>query len=232
MAGRVSQSRILMEVEQLFVRRGGREVLHGVSFCVPGGELLGVIGPNGAGKTTLLECMAGVLPSTRGTIRGAREELFYLPDGIRPWPEQTVEWTIAMIANAFGCEASFEIAKELDLLPLMQQRVKSLSKGEAKRLGIALALATPRPLLLLDEPFDGLDLRQTRALSNLLRRIVAKEQRTLVLSIHQLSDAARVCDRFLLLDHGRLVAAGTLDELRVRSGSPERELEEIFLALT
>jgi ABC-type multidrug transport system ATPase subunit len=89
----------------------------------------------------------------------------------------------------------------------------------------------PRPLLLLDEPFDGLDLRQTRHIISLLRRTVA-QGRTLVLSIHQLSDAARVCDRFLLLDHGRSIAAGTLEELVTQTGTGADSLEEVFLALT
>ncbi|MBV8543984.1 MAG: ABC transporter ATP-binding protein, partial [Acidobacteria bacterium] len=116
---------------------------------------------------------------------------------------------------------------DLDLVALQHATVKSLSKGEAKRLDIAIGLAAPRTVLLLDEPFDGLDLRQTRQVMEVLRRDAANG-RTLVLSIHQLSDAARVCDRFLLLDHGRSVAEGTLDELTSGVGG----LEEVFLALT
>jgi len=103
-------------------------------------------------------------------------------------------------------------------------RVGTLSKGEAKRLGLALGLTVPRPVLLLDEPFDGLDLRQARQAMDVLRRDAA-DGRTLVLSIHQLTDAARVCDRFLLLNAGRSVAEGTLAEL---GGN----LEEVFLART
>ena len=95
---------------------------------------------------------------------------------------------------------------------------------EAKRLGLALGLMVPRPVLLLDEPFDGLDLRQARQAMDVLRRDAARG-RTMVLSIHQLTDAARVCDRFLLLNGGRSVAEGTLAEL---GGN----LEEAFLALT
>jgi len=114
--------------------------------------------------------------------------------------------------------------EELDLARLLDAPTGTLSKGEAKRLDLALGLVVPRPVLLLDEPFDGLDLRQTRQAMELLRRDAAGG-RTLVLSIHQLTDAARVCDRFLLLDHGRSVAEGTLEEL---GGG----LEEVFLALT
>src|SRR5207253_8396832 len=89
-----------------------------------------------------------------------------------------------------------ELVNDLDLRPLLKQKVKSLSKGEAKRLDLAMGLIAPHDVVLLDEPFDGLDLRQTRQVMSLLRAA----GRTLVLSIHQLNDAARVCDRFLLLD--------------------------------
>ena len=96
----------------------------------------------------------------------------------------------------------------------------SLSKGELKRTLLALGLLTPQPLLLLDEPFDGLDLRQTLEVMTLLRDHAASG-RTLMLSIHQLGDAARVCDRLVLLSAGSVVGEGTLDDLRIRSGKPQ-----------
>jgi ABC-2 type transport system ATP-binding protein len=218
----------LLRVSRLSARRGGRDVLTDVSFTVHANEILGVIGPNGAGKTTLFECVAGVLPCT--PAREATDDIFYLPDAIRPWPDQSVRWTIELVARVFGGSVDESLYEELDLVRLLKQRVGSLSKGEAKRAGIALALSVPRPILFLDEPFEGLDLRQTRQVAALLRRRAAAG-RTLVLSIHQLTDAARVCDRFLLLDHGRSVAEGTLDELTSRAGAAGG-LEEVFLALT
>ena len=96
---------------------------------------------------------------------------------------------------------------------------------------LALGLLTPHPVLLMDEPFDGFDLRQTREVMALLRR-VAEEGRTLVLAIHQLADAERVCDRFVLLASGSVRGAGTLDELRTQTQLPSAGLEELFLALT
>jgi ABC-type multidrug transport system ATPase subunit len=118
--------------------------------------------------------------------------------------------------------------------------VRSLSKGERKRFLIALGLLAPEPLLLLDEPFDGLDLRQTREATALLRAEAAgaagvegRDRRTLFLSIHQLADAARACDRFVLLADGRVAGEGTLAELRGRAGLAESDgMEEVFLALT
>ena len=209
----------VLRVSRLSARRGRREVLRDVSFSVLDREILGVIGPNGAGKTTLFECVAGVLPRTSGTVEG--EPLFYVPDAIRPWPDQTVRWTLELNARMFGARVDASLLDALDLTQLLDQTTASLSKGEAKRLNIAHGLSVPRPILFLDEPFDGLDFRQTRHAIDMLK----SAQRTLVLSIHQLSDAARVCDRFLLLDNGRVVGDGTLEEL---GGN----LEEAFLART
>ena len=202
----------MITIANLTAIRGGRRILDDVSFDVRPGEILGVIGPNGAGKTTLFECIAGLQPITSGTIdRG--EGLFYMPDGVKPWPDQTVRWTLDIFSKMYGRQTGVSVLHE-------NQKVSSLSKGETKRLDIALALITPHPVLFLDEPFDGLDLRQVRATMELLRSV----KRTLVLSIHQLQDAARICDRLLLLDHGRVIATGTPAELG--------DIEEAFLALT
>lgn len=216
-----------LAVAQLSARRGTRQVLTDVSFTARAGEILGVIGPNGAGKTTLFECVAGLLPFDSGTVDN--DPLFYVPDAIRPWPDQTVRWTLELTSRMFEARLDETLLVDLDLVALQHATVKSLSKGEAKRLDIAVGLAVPRTVLLLDEPFDGLDLRQTRQVMEVLRRDAANG-RTLVLSIHQLSDAARACDRFLLLDHGRSVAEGTLDELTAKTHAPT--IEEVFLALT
>jgi ABC-2 type transport system ATP-binding protein len=106
-----------------------------------------------------------------------------------------------------------------------------LSKGYGRRLLLALALLTPHPLVMMDEPFDGFDLRQTRNIMGVLREVAASG-RTLVLAIHQLGDAARVCDRFVLLAEGRVRGAGTMAELRTQTGNQAAGLEDIFLALT
>ncbi|MFL6246427.1 MAG: ATP-binding cassette domain-containing protein [Thermoanaerobaculia bacterium] len=203
----------LLEVKGLTADRGGRRILDDISFHANAREILGIIGPNGAGKTTLFECIAGLQPVTRGTVSGVPR--FYMPDAIRPWPDQTVAWTLRTMSRG-----SFAWLPELDLEHLGTQRVASLSKGETKRMNVALALLAPHPVLLLDEPFDGLDVRQTRNTMALLRRI----ERTLILSIHQLTDAAKICDRVLLLNAGQVVAEGTPRELG--------DLEELFLART
>jgi len=124
-----------------------------------------------------------------------------------------------------------DIVAAVGLGPVLVKRVQSLSKGYNHRLIIALGLITPHPILLMDEPFDGFDLRQTRDMMAVLRRTAAGG-RTLLLSIHQLRDAEAVCDRFVLLADGRICGIGTLEELRARTGRPTANLEDIFLALT
>jgi ABC-type multidrug transport system ATPase subunit len=236
----------LLTVNGLSKKFGARAVLQNVSFSVRRGEVLGLIGPNGAGKTTLFECLAGVLPGDGGAISRDKQALapaqrksalFYMPDGVTPWGEQSVDWALGFFERLYGSPVkAAELLNTLKLENLRHARIGSLSKGERKRLLLALGLLTPQPLLMLDEPFDGLDLRQTRDVMALLRN-QAGRGRTLMLSIHQLVDAARVCDRLILLSDGRVVGEGTIDELRAQAnlsdgGPPEAGLEEIFLALT
>lgn len=217
-------------------------VLQDVNFSVNPGEVFGLIGPNGAGKTTLFECLAGLMPADAGTVSiqnqkiGAsqrKKKLFYLPDGILPWAGQTVRQALNFFAGIYGRSDSkiSELTNALKLENLKNSRIGSLSKGERKRLLLALGLLTNQELMLLDEPFDGLDLRQTRDVMALLRE-QALQGRTLVLSIHQLVDAARVCDRLVLLSAGRVVGEGSIPELQAQAHIPEGTLEEIFLALT
>jgi ABC-2 type transport system ATP-binding protein len=236
----------LLTVNGLYKQFGARAVLRKVSFSVRQGEVLGLIGPNGAGKTTLFECLAGLLPSDGGVINRnkqvidpaqRKDALYYMPDGVTPWAQQSVNWALGFFERLYTTPVkATELLDALKLESLRHARIGSLSKGERKRLLLALGLLTPQPLLMLDEPFDGLDLRQTRDVMALFRRQVERG-RTLMLSIHQLVDAARVCDRLILLSDGRVVGEGTIDELRAQANLsdgrlPEAGLEDIFLALT
>ena len=232
----------LLRVAGLAKRYGEQNALAAVSFDVRAGEVLGLIGPNGAGKTTLLEALAGLIPVEAGELmwRGAptpsierRDIMFYLPDGLRPWDDELVPRVLTFFAAVHG-RTEREVAETIGsvgLAPVLRKRVHALSKGYARRLMLALALLTPQPLLLMDEPFDGFDLRQTRDVMGLIRRVAASG-RTLVLAIHQLADAERVCDRFVLLADGAVRGAGTLDELRGQTKLMTASLEDIFLALT
>jgi len=253
---------LVLQVTGLTKRYGRLTALSDVSFVIRQGEVLGLIGPNGSGKTTLFECLGGVLPADGGRVQGdgrvldAHERsatMFYLPDGIAPWPTQTVRWALDFTVGFFGTPVGppeggphvltvgsgfsrtvTEVVRDLDLEPLLDSPIGTLSKGQRKRALLAIGLLTPQPVLLADEPFDGLDLRQSRDVARTLRAHAATG-RTLVLSIHQITDAARVCDRFVLLSGGRVRGEGTFDELSevaAAHGAPAADLEEVFLALT
>jgi ABC-2 type transport system ATP-binding protein len=217
------------------------------SFTINQGEVLGLVGPNGAGKTTLLECIAGVMPATSGelvrdgravSLRDRASLLFYLPEAISPWPSQTVDWALDYATGFFGGDPAGRgaVIEALQLAPLLRSRIGTLSKGQRRRAALAVSLLTPQPLLIADEPFEGLDLRQSRDVAAVLRAHAAAG-RTLLLSIHQIQDAARVCDRLVLLSAGRVRGEGTIRELAdlvaSRTNQPKPAgLEEVVLALT
>jgi ABC-2 type transport system ATP-binding protein len=222
---------------------GDQQALADVSFDLGSGEILGLIGANGAGKTTLLECVAGLLSTDAGEVRWRgtplpparrKERLFYVPEFILPYPDQTAAEVLRFFREAYRQSPSRleQLVRVLGMEPALEKSVGTLSKGYRRRFLLALGLLSPRPVLLMDEPFDGFDLRQTREVMNLLRQ-EAVGGRTLVLSIHQLGDAQRVCDRLVLLSGGRVIGIGTLAELTAAAGLLiGTDLEEVFLALT
>jgi len=211
-------------------------------FDIPRGKLISVFGPNGCGKSTLINMIAGLVPADAGEVRwqgaplppaGRKERLFYLPEAISPYPDQTIAKILNFFRAVYRQSPSRleHLVCALGLEPALAKPVGALSKGYRRRFLLALGLLAPRPMLLMDEPFDGFDLRQTREVMNLLRS-EGVNGRTLVLSIHQLGDAQRVCDRLVLLSGGRVMGVGTLTELTASARLPiGTDLEEVFLAL-
>ena len=239
---------MLLEIVELTKRFGGLSAVSDVSFSIASGEIVGIFGPNGSGKTTLFECLGGVLPLDGGAVvrdgrpltdRERAATVFYLPDAIAPWPAQSVRWAIDYTLGLFNGRADLrdEVVRRLDIHPFLDQAIGSLSKGQRKRALLAIGLLMPHPVLMADEPFDGLDLRQSRDVAQTLRSF-ASAGRTMFLSIHQIKDASRVCDRFVLLSGGRARGEGTIRELAAlaasQPGAPaaDDDLEEVFLALT
>jgi ABC-2 type transport system ATP-binding protein len=236
----------LVDVRGLTKGYGRLAALSGASLSVRQGEVLGLIGPNGSGKITLFECLAGVLPADAGPcastgIRCRRAPVAHIfsmvpmrlrrglhkpSDGRSISPSATsAGLRIGGTRSSIGWHWASSLARR-----------SGPCRGERNRAVLAVGLLTPHPVLLIDEPFDGLDLRQSRDLAVTLRGHAA-EGRTLFLSVHQISDAARLCDRFVLLSAGVGRGEGTLDELAALVKGPlppakTRDLEEIVLALT
>jgi ABC-2 type transport system ATP-binding protein len=231
-----------LRVTELTKRYGEERAINDVTFSARSGEVLGIIGPNGAGKTTLLETLVGLLPAETGEVfwngealpaSRRRDALFYLPDGVRPYRDEATSEVISFFAAVYrrSKAQTADTIASVSLGPVLHKRVIALSKGYNRRLLLALALLAPHPVLLMDEPFDGFDLRQTREVAGLLRSHAVRG-RTFILAVHQLIDAERVCDRLLLLAEGQVRGIGTLNELRAQASLPAGSLEDIFLALT
>src|SRR5262249_10378346 len=160
------------------------------------------------------EAMAGLLPADAGVVSWQsrpiprarrREVMFYVPDGIRPYADQQVARGLSFLAGGYGRsrDSTASVIAMVGLPTVPAQRVASLGKGFNRRLRLALGFLAPHPLLLMDEPFDGFDLKQAREMMQALRQEAARG-RTLLLSIHQLADAERICDRFVLLAAGQV----------------------------
>src|SRR5262245_39344174 len=175
------QAPIVLQVTALTKRYGDQVALADIALTVRAGEVLGLIGPNGAGKTTLLEALAGVLPADSAAMlwRGQplpparrRDVIFYLPDGLRPYGDQPVTRVLAFFAGVYRRSPAHmaDVVAAVGLAPVLAKRVQALSKGYSRRLMLAVGLLTPQPLLLMDEPFDGFDLRSTREIMGVLRQ--------------------------------------------------------------
>ncbi len=235
-------SQAILQVTNISKNFGEIQALADVSFSIQPNEILGLIGPNGSGKTTLLEGITGFIPLDNGKVMHEgktipiprrRKKMFYLPDGIVPYPEMSVFYVLNFFRRLFQRENKqlITVTEQLELDSVLHKKVTTLSKGYNRRYLLAIALLSPQKLLILDEPFDGLDLKQMLGVMEILKETCASG-RSLLLSIHQLSDAERICNRFILLDGGKLLAKGTLEELRSQAGITRGGLEEVFLALT
>ncbi len=219
-----------------------------VGFSVGAGEIVGLLGPNGAGKTTILRCIAGIVQPTHGRIviagadlardeLRAKSALGFVPEVPNPYELLTVWEHLAFIARVFGRLAGFPERAEalLHRLSLAEKRdelVLTLSKGMKQKLTIACALIHEPPVILLDEPIIGVDPRGQREVTALLQEAQAAG-RAVLISTHILSTAQELCDDILILHRGRILAGGTLSELRARANAADdRSLEDLFLDLT
>ena len=212
---------------------GALQAVTGVSLQAREGEILGLLGHNGAGKTTLMKLMLGLAMPSAGTVRvlgqsavgkhawSLRRCLGYLPENVAFYGELTGREVLGYFARLKGCDARERDAllDRVGLAPAAGRRVRTYSKGMRQRLGFAQALLGRPRLLFLDEPTVGLDPIATRDFYATLDKLRAQGT-TILLSSHALSGIERHVDRVAILDRGRLLATGTMDELRRRSGLP------------
>lgn len=242
-AGGTALADALIEIERLTKRFGAFTAVDDVSFSVRRGEVLGFLGPNGAGKSTTMRMLAGFMPPTAGTARicgadildrpvEAKRNLGFLPEGAPTYPEMTVTGFLefcARIRGFRGSEADDRVAGAMAMTQLAGVRlqpVETLSKGFKRRVGLAQALLHDPPVLVLDEPTDGLDPNQKHEVRALIRRMAP--EKAIVISTHILEEVDAVCTRAVIIARGRVVVDAPPAALE-RDG---RSLEEVFRALT
>lgn len=216
------------------------QAVNGVSFSVEQGTIVGLIGPNGAGKSTIIQCLLGLLHPDQGTIsvfgkaprsRDVQRRIGYLSEEFETYSFLTAEEVLRFLGGLSGRSDAAAQARIEDVLNLVGlsgeggNKVQSFSKGMNQRLGMAQALLHDPELLILDEPFTGLDPEGRRRIIDLLLE-KGENGTTVFFSSHILADIERLCDRILIIDQGEVVQAGTLDDLL----QPEWDtLEELYM---
>ncbi|MCE9594093.1 MAG: ABC transporter ATP-binding protein [Planctomycetes bacterium] len=226
---------------------GDRVALRGFTLEIRSGEVLGLVGPNGAGKTTALRCLVGLHAADSGAVRvdgidvvsrplEARRKLAFVPDGAPLYANLSAKAHLALVARLHGLDEvtlaaeSTRLLAAFDLADRGDDPVGAFSRGMRQKAALACALIARPKLLVLDEPLEGLDAPTTAMVKELLRAWANRGGAVLYTS-HLLDVVERVCDRIAVLYQGELVASGTLDELRARSGD-EGTLEQVFQTLT
>jgi sodium transport system ATP-binding protein len=224
-------------------KRGPIRAVDGVSFSCGPGQILGLLGANGAGKTTTLRMLATLLEPSSGTasINGydvrtapgqARASVGFLSGSAAPYGRLTARETVEYFGRLNGMEESDlqpridEIFRELDMTDFAKGRCDRLSTGQRQRVSIARAIVHRPPTMIFDEPTSGLDVMAARSIVRFIERC-RSDGLAVVLSTHIMTEAERLCDEIAIIHHGRIVAHGTLAELKERSGLAD--LESIFL---
>jgi ABC-2 type transport system ATP-binding protein len=236
----------VFEVEGLVKRFSGVHVLHGVSFRVAPGEILGYLGPNGSGKSTTIKIVVGLLEPTLGAVRlnglaaaedpvAFRRQLGYVPEEPYIYTHLTAPEYLELVGrlrNIADARLQTQISRLLDLLdltPALGAPMTTFSKGMRQRVLLAAALLHDPHLLILDEPFSGLDVSASFLLVAVLRAL-ARRGKTILLSSHRMDLVETLCGRIVILHRGRIVAEGTPDELRLQRHS--ESLNEVFALVT
>ena len=222
----------MIKVSNLRKTFGTKAAVDGVSFSVAKGEILGFLGPNGAGKSTTMRIITGFLPPTSGEARvgdfdveehpvEAKRLVGYLPENAPCYSDMTVTGFLRFCGEARGLrgaalkEAVDRAVSTCFLGPVVHQSIDTLSKGYKHRTCLAQAILHDPPVLVLDEPTDGLDPNQKHEVRSLIRRM--GKDKAIIFSTHILEEVEAVCTRAIIIDRGRIVANGTPGELKGRA---------------
>ncbi|MFP4599878.1 MAG: ABC transporter ATP-binding protein [Persicimonas sp.] len=239
----------IVRLEQLVKMYGDFTAVDHIELDVPYGQVFGVLGPNGAGKTTTLRMITGLLKQTSGriTIDGhdmeaesveAKKVTGFIPDRPYVYDKLTAFEYLRFIGGLYQMPAAQIASRMREMLDLFELNewgdslIESFSHGMKQRLVFAGALLPNPRLLVVDEPMVGLDPKGHRLVKNLFKELAHDHGMTVLLSTHTLEVAEEVCDQIVIVNHGNIIARGTLSELRVESGEDDGTLEQVFLRLT
>jgi len=228
----------MIEVHELRKAYGSEVAVDGVSFTAQPGEVFGLLGPNGAGKSTSIGCISGLLKPTSGSIRvnghdiesdgrAAREKLGVVPQEIALYDELTAVENLRFwggawrLSGAALVKRTAEVLERVGLSDRAKSRVETMSGGMQRRLNFACGILHEPRVLLLDEPTAGVDPQSRLRILELVREEAARGTCVLY-TTHYMEEAESLCDRLMIVDHGRAIASGTLNELHAEMG--ERDL--------
>ena len=237
----------MIQVESLTKLYGDFVAVNGLSLTVRPGEVMGLVGPNGAGKTTTLRCMAGIIPSTKGTVQicghdiakepiAAKKRLAFFTDEPRLFDYLTVWQHLNFVARIYQVANYEQIAKplleELEIADKADKLPGELSRGMKQKLAIACGLLHSPKVICFDEPLTGLDpLGIRRMKDSILKR--ARDGAAIIVSSHLLHLVQEICSHLLILKKGQKVIDGTLADIKQKFATqPDANLEEIFFQAT
>ena len=216
-----------IEVNHIFKTYGNRAAVDDVSFDVNQGEIFGLIGPNGAGKTTTIRMMMDIIKPDSGDIKvmgeklndASKNKIGYLPEERGLYKKMSVMDTIIYFASLKGVDSQLarqrgeELLKRADLLPHRHKRIEELSRGMSQLIQVIITVIHEPDLIILDEPFSGLDPVNTQLLKDLIRDLKNKGK-TIIMSTHLMNDIEELCDRLLMINKGHAVLYGSLAEVK------------------
>ncbi|QDE91611.1 multidrug ABC transporter ATP-binding protein [Myxococcus xanthus] len=238
----------MIEVQHLTKRYRDRVAVDDLTFQVEAGEILGFLGPNGAGKSTTMKILTGFLPPSEGVVRvggydveaqplEVKRRIGYLPEMPPLYVEMTVRGYLRFVASLKGQSGSAlkaeleRVAALMGVTHVMDRVIQNLSKGYKQRVGIAQALLGSPPVLILDEPTEGLDPAQRAELRALIKGLAGKH--TVILSTHILPEVTMTCQKVLIIHQGKMAAYDDISQLaRIHGQAENASLEEVFIKLT
>lgn len=234
-----------LQIKNLTKDFGKIKAVDNCSFSAKNGEIIALLGPNGAGKSTLMNMISGYLAPSGGEIfilnkniqnnsLFAKQNIGYLPEGAPAYPDLSVRDFLGYMAELRGFRGKekqriiAEIAKTAKIENILSQKNETLSKGYQRRVGFAQSIISDPPILLLDEPTDGLDPNQKQHIRALI--FAMKKNKTILISTHLLDEAESLCDRIILINRGKIMTDGNLAHILKQAKAAS--LEEAFHNLT